>query len=144
LGAGQAKRAEKTAWASAGLYAMISIVAGLFFFLFAERIIGVFNSTQDVVLIGATLIRIKSVSYIFMSFALILARSLNGAGDTFPPMVITALSISGVMIPLAWALPKVGDLGITGVWAAIVISMAVQALITMLWFSAGRWKKKEV
>lgn len=144
LGAKQPKRAEQTAWASTGLYTLISAGAGLLLFLFAEGSISIFNSTPDVVVIGAELIRIKTVGYIFYAFTSILARALGGAGDTLSPMIVTALSIFGLMIPLAWLLPRVGELGMTGIWIAIIASMAVQALITVLWFNTGKWKKKEV
>ena len=144
LGAKEPKRAEKTAWASTGLYILISAVVGLLLFLFAEGAISIFNPTPGVVVIGAEILRIKAVGYIFFALSTILARTLGGAGDTLSPMIMTALSVFAVMIPLALVLPRVGELGMTGVWLAIVISMVGQALITALWFNVGKWKEKEV
>ncbi|MGQ9632155.1 MAG: MATE family efflux transporter [bacterium] len=144
LGAQKPHRAERSAWMAAGFYIGIIIVIGTFLFAFADFIIRVFNSNPEVIRLGASFVRIRVFGYIFFALGLILARALMGAGDTLTPMVITGVSLFGILIPLASLLSRVGELKIMGVWLAMTIAMVIQGAITMGWFKLGRWKYKAV
>ena len=64
---------------------------------------------------------------------------MNGAGDTFWPMAITAVSMLALRIPLAWGLSVIWRE--TGVWAALAASNVAQGLLFAAAFHWGRWKR---
>jgi Na+-driven multidrug efflux pump len=47
-----------------------------------------------------------------------------------------------VQLPLAFLLPRVGDMGEFGVRWAMVIGLAVGAVAYVFYFRSGRWKRK--
>ena len=139
LGAQKPARAAQAAWVTAGMWAAISTVVGVVFFVFAEPAVRIFNDHPEVVAQGSSFLRWVSFTFAFTAVSVVLGRAMNGAGDTFWPMVATALSMLGVRIPLAWALARAWD-SATGVWVAMAVSNAIQGVLFTAVFLWGRWK----
>jgi Na+-driven multidrug efflux pump len=49
-----------------------------------------------------------------------------------------------LQIPMAYGMSRVLGLGPTGVFAAITISESTLAVVSMLVFRRGRWKKQKI
>ncbi len=144
LGAGQPERAEKAAWKGSFMYFGILAAVCFLLWFFAEQVISIFNTDPEVVAVGAQYIQIVVFGYIMHSVALIMTMSMNGAGYTFVPMIIIAVSILGIRIPGAYILPGVFDSGIKGLWYAIVVSLVFHALLSVVYFTRGKWKTRKV
>jgi Na+-driven multidrug efflux pump len=112
--------------------------------IFAPYLILLFNNNTEVVKIGTNFLRITALGNIFIAFALILNRSLTGAGDTVSPMVFTFISLWLVQIPLSIFLSRIPFFGINGIWLAILTAYFVQGALVTFWFQLGRWKTKRV
>jgi len=144
LGARQPKRAERTGWLGAGfLSAMMLILSGAIL-LWAENIIRIFSSDPDLVQLAGTFLRIAAAGYLVMGVSAVLQQCINGAGDTLVPMVIMLLNMWLVQVPLAYFLPRVTSLGVFGVRWAMVIGMATAAVVYIIYFRLGRWKRQKV
>jgi putative MATE family efflux protein len=144
LGARQPERAVLSAWTTVGYYVIFMFLMCVIFVVFAPYLIMMFNTEPEVVRIGTDFLRITALGTIFIAPALILGRSMSGAGDTTSPLIITFITLWIVQIPLAFVLSRYTGLGLTGVWIAILIAYMSQALMAMTWFSVGRWKLKKV
>ncbi|MBW2092671.1 MAG: MATE family efflux transporter, partial [Deltaproteobacteria bacterium] len=132
IGAGKPERAVKTGWSSAGLYSIFMIVITLAFMLFAKELVNIFNQDLEVIAEGSLFLRIFSATFIFLAFSSVLGRAINGAGDTFSPMIITGLAILGLRIPLAYLLAL--NLGPEGIWIGMALSNVFQGVIFTVWF----------
>jgi len=139
IGAGKMGRAARAAWVTAGLWAAISAAIGLVFFAFAANLISIFNSHPGVVATGTGFLRWLSITLAFTALSAVLGRAMNGAGDTFWPMVISAAAMFALRIPLAYGLARSWD-SAAGVWAALAVSNVVQGLLFASAFLWGRWK----
>ena len=144
LGAGRPKRAEKSGWVAAGLMEVSMIVFSLMIWLKAENIVGVFTTEPDLVMLGSIFLRIATVGYMVFGLVLVFQDCIAGAGDTLPPMIVSIAMIWMIQLPLAFFLPKVGDLGVFGVRWAIVISLFAGAFFYFIYFVLGRWKTKKI
>jgi len=78
-----------------------------------------------------------------MALSIVLGRAMNGAGDTFSPMNITAVSFLGFRLPLAYVFAQVLKLATTGIWAGIAVSNVVQGSAMAWWFKKGKWKSNQ-
>jgi putative MATE family efflux protein len=141
LGAGKPERAEKSALTAVLYYVLFMLVAGVTFYIFAKPIFRVFNDTPEVLDLGKSYMRIIALSYPILGAAIILNRSLMGAGNTLPPMLITLGVLCGVTVPLALLLPRFVWLGPRGLWVAIVCGHVVACLAVATVFKRGKWKK---
>ncbi len=144
LGAGRPRRARRAAWLATGYDAAFIAVAALGVVVYAPAVIGVFNDDPEVIRIGVRLLRIVAPSYLLAAPAIILGRSLQGAGDTFWPMVATVISLWGVQLPLAVFASRGPDGRLDGIWWAMVLAIAVHAVLVTAWFETGRWQRREV
>ena len=144
LGANQPKRAEKSGWQAVGLMEVIMVVSSVAILLNAESIIGVFTSEIDLVELGAVFLRIATVGYLGFGLVLVFQDCIASIGDTVPAMVVSIAIIWVILLPLAYFLPGIINLGVYGVRWAIVTSMIFGALLYLIYFMMGRWKTKKV
>jgi putative MATE family efflux protein len=144
LGAREPERAERTGWLGVGLVAIMMTVASIAIYFWAENVIHIFNSDPTVVEMSSTFLRIAIVGFILMSFNSVLQPAINGAGDTFIPMVIMLLNMWLVQVPLAYFLSQFTSLGVYGVRWAMVAGTVSGTIFYIIYFRMGRWKRKKV
>lgn len=144
LGAGQPERAERSGWLAAGFSESIMVICSVTIFLWAESIVGIFSTEPGLVEVTSTFLRIGAVGYLVLGFIPIFMHCLSGVGDTVPPMIFEGVHMWMVILPLAFLLPRVTNLGVYGVRWAIVIGMFVGAIAYVIYFQLGRWKHKRV
>jgi len=143
LGAGKPDRAAKCAWGSIGIVVGVTFVVSIIFVTIPELIASVFSSDPAAVAIAVDYLIILGLSQVFMGIEITLEGAFTGAGDTVPPMVV---SIPGSLarLPLAYLLCFTLDMGINGVWWTLTITSFVKAMVLVIWFKRGNWKKKKL
>jgi putative MATE family efflux protein len=144
LGAGKPERAQQSVFLTAKYNAIFMSFVMLLFIFFAEFIIGIFTNDQAVAAYGATALRIIGTGYIFYGIGMVMTQALNGAGDTRSPTVINFVCFWLFQIPLALALVKLFDTGVTGIFVAIPVAETAIALLAFWWFKRGKWKTLSV
>jgi Na+-driven multidrug efflux pump len=70
--------------------------------------------------------------------------TLRGAGNTMAAMVLTIVSAWVIQFPLAYILSRHTSLGIDGIWWSHSITMIVSAIIALMWFAGGDWKRTKL
>ncbi len=144
LGAGQPKRAETSVWRAA-LYNMLFLVGvAVIFIVFAGPVIRLFTDDPEVVAYGISCLRFISYGYGFYAYGMVMVQAFNGAGDTTTPTVINFFCYWLFQIPLAFALASWTALGATGVFIAITVAEGLIAVVGVLVFRRGRWKKQQI
>mgnify|MGYP001150591035 CR=1 FL=1 len=144
LGAQQPERAERSAWAVAGVAMSLVVPLLIPLTLLAPQAIALFNTEPAVIAAGTHCLRVMATGQAFMSLGMIIAMSLRGAGDTLSPMLISTGTLWLVQIPLAYGLPQVAGWGTTGLWLALTITPIVSAGAMSLRFRQGRWKMRRI
>ncbi|RKU33833.1 hypothetical protein C6499_00480 [Candidatus Poribacteria bacterium] len=142
LGANQIERAEKSARVANILGAAIMAVIGAVFLIFPQTFVRIFSPDANVIEIGAVYLRFLSPTFGFIAFSLVLGKALNGAGDTFSPMIITL--VSQLVIGLGLVVLLSYFIGLNGVWLGIALSNIVQGVAMWAWYHTGRWKTIKV
>ncbi|HLK21088.1 MAG TPA: MATE family efflux transporter [Bryobacteraceae bacterium] len=144
LGAGKPDRAERSVWITC-FYNMLFLGAvGLFFIVFAETIIGWFTNDPAVFPLAVSGLRLLSYGYISYAYGMVITAAFNGAGDTFTPTVLNLICFWACQIPVAWFLAYRTSLGPRGVFVAVVIGDSLLALLGIIWFRRGAWKRTVV
>jgi Na+-driven multidrug efflux pump len=144
LGAGEPARAERSGWLAVGLIQTFVVACSVTIFLSTESIVRIFNFEPDLVRLTGIFLKIAVVGYLVVPFVHVLPCCISGAGDTFPPMIISLLMIWLVQLPLASLLPRVANLGVYGVRWAIVVGMLAGAAAYAIYFRLGRWKRQRI
>jgi putative MATE family efflux protein len=144
LGAGKPDRAERSVWI-AGLYNMAFLLGVMVLFLWgAEPLVGLFTSDPEVLRWGALCLRVVSYGYAFYAWGMVMVQAFNGAGDTTTPTWINLACYWLFQIPVAWALARTLALGPLGVFLAITLAESAIAVVGLLVFRRGAWKRRMV
>jgi Na+-driven multidrug efflux pump len=143
LGAGKPDRAARCAWGSIKIVMAETFVVSVLFILLPRFIAGIFSNDPAVIEIAVDYLVILGLSQVFMGVEIVLEGAFSGAGNTVPPM---AVSIPGSIarLPLAYFLCFTLDIGINGVWWTLTITSLFKALVLVVWFRKGNWKKKKL
>ncbi|MBS1706336.1 MAG: MATE family efflux transporter [Armatimonadetes bacterium] len=93
---------------------------------------------------AVNLLKMLCLTEIMFSYAMILIGAMQGAGETVTPFWITVFSLWALRVPVAWLLAVKLDYGSRGAWISMSGTQAVQGILAMIAFKAGRWKQQKV
>jgi len=141
LAAGNHRKAETGAWTTAAIFGGLMLLMGLAYFACAPHIIRWFNPLSAVVDVGTRMLRITTWGYLFIGVSIVLGKSLEGAGKTVAPLVITVVAIFGVTLPLAWYFAHPAGWGVSGIWWGMLLGSFVHGGGAILYFKLGGWKR---
>jgi MATE family multidrug resistance protein len=141
LGAGKTERAAKVGWEIAIVGVILLSSIALVIFIWAKYLASIVAKEPGVLEETTRYLRINMLSEPFMALSLVLGGGLQGAGDTRGSMWVIVVGMWLIRLPLAFFLALVLAYGAIGVWAAMVISMAVQGLLMARRFHKGDWKE---
>lgn len=144
LGAKQPDRAEKSVWITSKYNAWFMAIVSIIYLLFATTIVSWFSDAQDVVYYGAISLQIVTAGYVFYAYGMTITNAFNGAGDTKTPTIINFFCFWLFQLPFAYLAAITFDWGPKGVFWAIAIAEVAIAIIAILWFKKGTWKKVKV
>lgn len=88
LGAKQYDRAKKGAGFSILAASLMAEAVGIFYYLFAERLIGLFDASSGVIGYGSSQARIVALFYFLLAFSHSVAAVCRGAGKASVPMIV--------------------------------------------------------
>ncbi|MBN9657423.1 MAG: MATE family efflux transporter [Acidobacteria bacterium] len=144
LGAREPDRAEQAVWRT-GLYNMCFLgLVGLACITLPEQMIRFFSTEPEVVRYGAQCLRIISYGYVFYAYGMVMVQALNGAGDTVTPTIVNLGCYWMFQIPVAWFLAIHLQFGAVGAFWAVPAAESVLAVVGVLVFRRGRWKKQTI
>ena len=144
LGAGKPERAERAVWIAGFLNAGLLGLAGLFFVIFPDLVIGIFTDDPAVSAYGRDCLRIVGYGYAFYGLGMVMESAFNGAGDTVTPTWLNFIVFWLFEIPLAYVLATRLNMGPQGVFWAITIAFSMLAIASALLFKRGKWKLVKV
>ena len=97
-----------------------------------------------VVQIGTQLLRVLSISGLFITVALTYTGGLQGTGDTKSPLFISIVSQVLVPLGICFVIQQTGTLQPLHIWVAILIGHATRCALSVLRFNQGKWRNISV
>ncbi len=144
LGAKKPDRAETSVWKTGKYNALFMGLVSIIYLVFAKQIVGWFNDNPVVIENGGLCLQIIAAGYIFYAYGMVVTQAFNGAGDTKTPTKINFIAFWLFQLPFAYLAALTFELGAMGVFIAITLAEVLLAIIAMIWFRKGSWKKVEV
>ena len=144
LGARNPARAERGVLLISAYYLSLVLVIAIPLFICSRDVAWVFNHEEGFVTLTSEVIRFVAAGAVFLPFGMTFAQALQGAGSTVTPMLVTAVTLYGVQLPLAYFLSTRFGMGARGVWTANFVSGCVNALLMSWMFFRGTWKTQKV
>lgn len=141
LGAGRPDRAAAAVRVAARIGLAGAALLGTLFAFAPRQLLAVFGMTDpQVVEIGVQLLRVLSVSGLFITVALTYTGGLQGTGDTRSPLYISIVSQVAVPLGICFVIQRVGTLDAMDIWLAILVGHVTRCLLSVARFNQGRWR----
>lgn len=140
LGAWQTTDARLRGNIAMALAIAIMTVTAIPIFIFAPQLVLLFEPSAHptVISAGTSYIRINIVAQPVLAVAMVLNGALRGAGDTRPGLIGTIIGRWIIIVPLAYFLAIQQEMGVIGVWLALVTGTVVTALyVSARWLNQG-------
>jgi Na+-driven multidrug efflux pump len=130
---------------AAGIGLATAAAVGLLFLFLPRQLLAVFGMNEPAVVeIGVQLLRVLSLSGLFIAVALTYTGGLQGTGDTKSPLYISIVSQVLVPIGLCFAIQQFSTLDPIDIWIAILLGHMTRCALSVLKFRQGKWREIEV
>jgi len=141
LGAGHPDRSKEAVSIAARYGLSVAAVVGLFFLFLPRQLLGIFGMDDPVALeVGSQLLRVLSVSGLFITTALAYTGGLQGTGDTKSPLYISIISQIFVPLGICFVIQQTGRLDAIDIWLAILAGHVTRCVLSVLRFNQGNWR----
>jgi putative MATE family efflux protein len=141
LGAGHPDRADQAVRIAARYGLTVAAFVGLFFLFFPRQLLAIFGMHDPVVVdIGTQLLRVLSLSGLFVTVALAFTGGLQGTGDTKSPLYISTISQIFVPLGICFVIRQTGNLDPIDIWLAILAGHVTRCVLSVLRFRQGQWR----
>jgi putative MATE family efflux protein len=144
MGAGRPERAERIAWSSVKLGAMAFGTVGLLEIAFPSQVIRVFNQSPGVIGAATPSLQLMGACGPVIATGMILTQALFGAGNTRYVMIVELLLHLGWLVPGAYFLGVVLELGLIGVWSSAAVYVGLLTAAMVYKFRQGTWKSIKI
>lgn len=131
-GARNKKRIMHTAWLSIGAAVTIMLVGLGIFHVFTERLLGIFDASEEMLAIGVPALRIISLSFTFAGYGIVVGSVFQALGNGVYSLMVSVARQLVVILPVAFVLARIG--GLTAVWWAFPIAEIVALVMSTILF----------
>ena len=148
VGAGLYDRVTKGAKQGTVMAVGCSTVITVCILLFGKGLMAVFTDTKELVELSYYLMTILAIGYIAVAVTQSLSGIMRGAGDTMTPMWISLITTVAIRVPIAYAisfLTRTAELPYGRsecIQISLVASWVIGAVLTVVFYSRGKWKRK--
>ncbi len=141
LGAGRPDRANAAVHVAARFGFAGAAFIGIFFLFFPRQLLAIFGMDEPAVVeIGVQLLRVLSLSGLFIAVALTYTGGLQGTGDTRSPLYISIISQIIVPLSICFVIQQTSKLDPIDIWIAILVGHATRCALSVMRFRQGKWR----
>ena len=139
LGARDEKRIRELAKMILFIEVSLMLITGTLLFLFAPNMMRLFSKDQQVILLGATVLRMVAVSEPFYGVSIVLEGMLQGMGKTVMPFVCSISGMWGIRIVGTYLCTTYLGTGLVSAWACMIAHNMVVFSLFVTYYLSGRW-----
>lgn len=143
MGANNIERIKKGFCTATFLVLAFSLAMLPLAFFAGKSIIGAFVQDANVIAIGERALKITSLCYFFLGMIYVPRAVLNGCGDTSFAM-INGFTEVACRIAYSQVLTRISFIGYWGIWLTTGFTWATTAIVCVIRFARGKWKKKRL
>jgi putative MATE family efflux protein len=142
LGAKHPDRANEAVHVAARIGLASAAAVGALFLLIPQQLLAIFGMDDPVaVALGVQLLRVLSLSGLFIAVALTYTGGLQGTGDTRSPLYISIVSQIVIPLGICYYIQQTSTLEPMDIWIAILVGHATRCLLSVLRFNQQKWRE---
>lgn len=117
----------------------LMIFSGGALFVLAPSLMRIFSNSEDVILLGSTVLRMVAVSEPFYGFSIIIEGMMQGVGKTKEPFVFNIAGMWGIRIAGTFLCTQIMGLGLVSAWGCMIAHNLFLFGIFLICYVKGVW-----
>ena len=119
---------------------IVMTVSGTILFLGAEGLIGLFNRDEEVISLGAKVLKMVAISEPIYGIAIIIEGIFNGIGDTFHSFLFNVTGMWGIRILGTYIFVSLMGGDLTAAWGCMIAHNVCLGIMLSIKYLRGRWR----
>ena len=117
----------------------LMIISGGLLFILAPTLMSLFSTNQDVISLGATVLRMVAVSEPFYGFSIIVEGMMMGVGKTKAPFVYNVMGMWCVRIVGTFITTQILGMNLVAAWACMIGHNLLIFALYLITYMRGSW-----
>lgn len=138
-GADDEKRMKDLASMFIPIEIILMIVSGTALFVFAPNLMTVFSKSEEVIVLGSTVLRMVALSEPFYGFSIIIEGLMQGVGNTKKPFWFHVVGMWLVRILGTYICTQIFGLGLVSAWACMIAHNLFLFVLFLVCYVKGSW-----
>lgn len=133
------QKVKQTTYIISFITFILMLIAGIALFIYAELLMSVFTPDTKVIAMGASVLRLVSISEPIYGVLVILEGTFNGMGDTKAPFVYSLITMWGIRVFGTWVMIHIFHLGLETVWIMMICDNIARCILLLHRFLRQKW-----
>jgi len=117
----------------------LMIISGSALFLLAPQMMSLFSKDAQVILLGATVLRMVAVSEPFYGVSIVVEGMMQGMGNTVMPLICNITGMWCIRIVGTFIFTQIFNLGLVGAWACMIAHNLALFFMFAYYYVSGRF-----
>lgn len=117
----------------------LMILSGGCLFAFAPSLMRIFSTSEKVIALGCTVLRMVAVSEPFYGFSIIMEGMMQGVGNTKEPFAYNILGMWGIRIVGTFLCTQLLGMGLVSAWACMIAHNLLLFALFLICYIRGKW-----
>lgn len=138
-GAKDKKRMDELARMFIPIEIGLMIISGAALFILAPMLMGIFSNSEEVIVLGTTVLRMVALSEPFYGFSIIIEGLMQGVGRTKAPFVYNIIGMWGIRIVGTFLCTQMLGMGLVSAWACMILHNLLLFVLFMISYIRRTW-----
>lgn len=138
-GANDRKRLDGLAAMFIPIEIVLMILSGGCLFIFAPDLMSIFSTSEEVIALGTTVLRMVAVSEPFYGFSIIIEGMMQGVGKTKEPFVYNIIGMWMIRIVGTFICTQLLGLGLVAAWACMILHNLLLFTLFLICYLRKKW-----
>ncbi len=117
----------------------LMVCSGACLFFAAPVLMGIFSTSEKVIALGTTVLRMVAVSEPFYGFSIIIEGMMMGVGKTKQPFVYNMIGMWGIRIVGTFICTQLLKMGLVSAWACMIAHNLLIFVLYLICYMRGSW-----
>lgn len=138
-GANDRKRMDELAAMFIPIEIALMILSGGCLFIFAPNLMSIFSTSEEVIMLGTTVLRMVAVSEPFYGFSIIIEGMMQGVGKTKEPFVYNIIGMWMIRIVGTFICTQLLGFGLVAAWACMILHNLLLFILFFICYLRKTW-----
>ena len=144
IGADDTENTEKRVWQTLKIAMLTALVISVIIYFISDYCFGFFTDNTEIIELGKKIMFIDIFLELGRACNMIFVRTLSAAGDIKFPITVGIINVWLVAVLGGFILSEVFNLGLIGIWIAMMIDECIRGIIFIFRWRSGIWKNKKI